>query len=156
MELYLLVKLIHILSATILFGTGAGIAFFMWQADRSGNITVMARVARHVVRADLWFTTPAVVIQPLTGFWLMHMLGLPWSTPWIVVSLVLYLLVGCVWIPVVFIQMRVATIAARLAETGQPPPESLKRAMRWWYSLGWPAFISVLVIFYLMVFKPAF
>lgn len=154
MELYLLAKLIHILSATVLFGTGAGIAFFMWQADRSGNATVMAKVAHYVVRADQWLTAPAVVIQPLSGFWLMHILGVSWSTPWVLASLVLYVLIGCFWIPVVFIQIRVARITAHLAETGQTRPDSLKRAMRWWYSLGWPAFLSVLVIFYLMVFKP--
>ena len=33
-------------------------------------------------------------------------------------------------------------------------PEYL-RCYRWWFGLGWPAFTGVLVVFYLMVAKPA-
>jgi uncharacterized membrane protein len=153
MDTYSLLKLVHILSATLLFGTGLGTAFFMWRADCSGNIDAMAVVSRNVVRADFWFTTPAVIIQPLTGFGLMHVLGIPFSEPWIVASLLLYMLVGCCWIPVVFIQMRVARLARMAADAGQPLGRDARRLMRWWYGLGWPAFISVVLIFCLMVVK---
>ena len=38
MDYYLPLKLIHILSSTVLFGTGIGSAFFMWRADCSGDV----------------------------------------------------------------------------------------------------------------------
>lgn len=151
---YLVLKLIHILSATFLFGTGLGTAFYMWRADLSGDIQTIAVVSRNVVLADWLFTAPAVIIQPLTGFWLVYLMGIPLTTTWIWLSLLLYVLVGCCWIPVVFIQIRVSRLAARLAEHGQAPDARFRRLMRAWYALGWPAFIAVLVIFWLMVFKP--
>ena len=154
MDEYLTLKLIHILSSTFLFGTGLGTAFYMWRADVSGNIQTIAVVSRNVVLADWLFTTPAIIIQPLTGFWLMYLLGLPLNSTWIWSSLILYILVGCCWIPVVFIQIRVSRLAASLYEQDLPPNGEFHRLMRWWYGLGWPAFISVIVIFWLMVFKP--
>lgn len=154
MSEYLILKLVHILSSTLLFGTGLGTAFYMWRADVSGNIHAIAMVSRNVVLADWLFTTPAIIIQPLTGFWLLKLLGLPLNSAWIWISLLLYVLVGCCWVPVVFIQIRVARLAASLHEQGLPPDSEFRRLMRWWYGLGWPAFMGVIVIFWLMVFKP--
>lgn len=151
---YLTLKLVHILSSTLLFGTGLGTAFAMWRADVSGDIRAIAVVSRNVVIADWLFTLPAVIVQPLTGFWMIALLGLPLSTTWIWASLVLYVLIGLCWIPVVFIQIRVARLAAESARADQPPGPAHRRLMRWWYGLGWPAFISVIGIFAMMVFKP--
>lgn len=155
MNTYLVVKWLHIVSATILFGTGLGTAFFMWRAMASDNIQALAVVAENVVRADHWFTLPAVIIQPVTGIWLAHILDIPLTTPWIAASLILYVLIGCCWIPVVFIQKAVARRASALAASGDSPDPGIRSRMRWWYGLGWPAFLLMLAIFYLMVFKPA-
>ncbi len=154
MNEYLLLKLIHIMSATLLFGTGLGTAFFMWRADVSGDIRAMAVVSRNVVMADWLFTLPAIIIQPLTGFWIIYLLGFSLGSTWIWLSLLLYVLIACCWIPVVFIQLRVARRAAALAAEGRTADAGIRRLMRWWYALGWPAFIAVIVIFWLMVFKP--
>jgi uncharacterized membrane protein len=154
MNEYLALKLIHILSATVLFGTGLGTAFSMWRADVSGDIKAVAVVSRNVVVADWVFTMPAVIVQPLTGFWLIHLLGLPMTSTWIWLSLALYVLIGCCWIPVVFIQMRVARLTGHLRDQGLALNADYRSLMRWWYGLGWPAFIAVIIIFWLMVFKP--
>lgn len=154
MNTYLAVKWLHIVSATILFGTGLGTAFFMWRAMASDNIQAISVVADNVVRADNWFTLPAVIIQPITGIWLVHILGIPLTTFWIAASLILYIFIGACWIPVVFIQRRVARQARELAERGHAPDPVIGRLMRWWYGLGWPAFLAILSIFYLMVFRP--
>ena len=58
----------HIVSATILFGTGLGIAWFKYRADRSGDLALVAGVSRLAVTADWLFTAPAVVIQFVTGY----------------------------------------------------------------------------------------
>lgn len=151
---YLTLKLIHIVSATVLFGTGLGTAFAMWRADASGEIRAIAVVSRNVVLADWLFTLPAVIVQPLTGFWMIMLLGLPLNFTWIWLSLLLYVAIGLCWVPVVFIQLRVARLSARLAVQGEPPDPHYRRLMRWWYTLGWPAFFATLGIFVLMVFKP--
>lgn len=154
MNTYFAVKWLHILSATVLFGTGLGTAFFMWRAMASDNIQAIAVVSENVVRADTWFTTPAVIAQPLSGIWLAHLLGLPLGTRWIVLSLALFVLVGCCWIPVLFIQHRVARQTRELANHNESVSADVHRLMRYWYGLGWPAFVAMLAIFYLMVFKP--
>jgi uncharacterized membrane protein len=151
---YLWVKWLHVLCSTLLFGTGLGIAFFMWRADRRGDPSVIAATTRTVVLADACFTAPAVVLQLLTGLWLARHLGLPWGMFWVRTALLLFFLVGACWLPVLWLQVRARNLALQAVATGLPMPASYRRTMRWWYALGWPAFIAVLGIFWLMVFKP--
>jgi hypothetical protein len=101
---YLVVKWLHVLSSTVLFGTGLGSAFYMFFTNRTGEVRAIAIVARRVVIADWLFTTPTAIVQPLTGFYLMHLAGMSWTTPWILWSLVLYVIAGACWVPVVWIQ----------------------------------------------------
>ena len=155
MELYLLIKLIHVVSATILFGTGLGIAVFMWQAHRGGDVQVIFSVSRNVVLADFSFTLPAVIIQLATGLVLAQMTGLNLTTSWILLALILYFVAGACWLPVIWLQLRVRDIAHVAAERDEALPARYYSHMRLWFLLGWPAFISVLLIFYLMVYKPS-
>ncbi len=152
---YFTLKTIHILSSTVLFGTGLGTAFFMWMAHRRGDVAGIAITARHVVLADWLFTTPAIVIQPLTGFWLLHLMGLPWTMTWIWLSIALYLVAGVCWLPVVAIQYRIRALAEAAHRDGTLLPSAYFRLMRWWFALGWPAFIALVAVFWLMVRKPA-
>lgn len=155
MDAFFYVKTAHILSATLLFGTGLGTAFFMWMSYRSRDVAAIAITARHVVLADLIFTTPAVIAQPLTGGWMIERWQMPWSTPWVTLTLILYGLTGLCWLPVVWIQWRASRIAWAAHRAGGALPARFHALMRWWFWLGWPAFIAVLAIFALMVFKPA-
>ncbi|GGB86688.1 membrane protein [Marinobacterium zhoushanense] len=148
MSVYVLVKIIHILSASVLFGTGMGIAFFMLRAHLSGEKQSFISTSRAVVAADWLFTTPAVLVQLLTGLWLTHQLHFAYSSAWFVSVIGLFILVGLCWLPVVWIQLRLS----RLAESHHGSPE-YQRLMRLWIGLGIPAFLAMLVIFYLMVTK---
>lgn len=152
---YLWVKWLHILSSTLLFGTGLGIAFFMWRAHLSGDVRVIAATARSVVLADALFTAPAVLTQFLSGWWLIERLGLPWSQFWIRTALALFVLVGLCWLPVLWLQWRARVLAEQAVAADTALPEAYHRVMRWWFWLGWPAFLSVIAIFWLMVAKPA-
>ena len=151
---YLIIKWVHILSSTILFGTGLGIAFFLWVAHRRGDVHHIAQTARTVVLADGLFTAPAVVIQFVTGWWLMQRLGLGFDSFWLGAAVALYVLVGACWLPVLWLQIRARDLALAAASSGQALPPAYFSAMRWWFALGWPAFLSVLAIFWLMVRKP--
>lgn len=152
---YLWVKWIHILASTLLFGTGLGIAFFMWLAHLRGDARVIAATARSVVIADACFTAPAVVVQLATGVWLTRLLGLPLDIFWVKAALMLFFVIGACWLPVLWLQVRARNLAQRAVADGTPLPPAYHRAMRWWFWLGWPAFVSVIVIFWLMVMKPA-
>jgi uncharacterized membrane protein len=133
---------------------GAGIAFFFIRAHLTRDVRIIAAVGRDVVLADAVFTATAVVMQLISGIGLALMAGYPLTMPWIVVSTVLYLLGGCCWLPVVWLQVRMRDLAQLAATNGTPLPDEYYRYYRWWFALGWPAFIGVLVIFYLMVAKP--
>ena len=156
MDLYPALKLIHVLSAAVLFGTGLGIAFFMVWAHRTGRPAAIAEVSRIVVGADFVFTATAVVIQPLTGFWLIRLQGYDLFEPWLVAAYGLYLLTGACWLPVVAIQMRMSQLATAAATAGAPLPPAYHRLFRLWFALGWPAFGAVIGLYGLMLFKPAF
>jgi len=154
MSLYLTLKWVHIISSMLLVGTGLGSAFYMFFTNRSGNVQAQAVVTRLVVRADWWFTTPTVFVQPATGLGMAYMLGLPLTTPWLALSLGLYVLAGACWLPVVWLQLRMRDMAAEAARTGSALPPRYWRCARWWEALGYPAFVAMVVVFYLMVNKP--
>jgi len=152
MEPYLLAKWLHVLSSTLLFGTGIGTAFAMVWAMRSDRAEVVAHVAGGVVLADWIFTTPAGLVQPLTGLWLIHETGFSLTEDWLLLTYAAYALAFLCWAPVVVLQIRIRDLA-RAAAPG-PLPAPARRLYRLWFALGWPAFTALVVVFWLMISKP--
>ena len=152
---YLLpLKLIHILGATVLFGTGLGIAFFMLMAHRSRNAAAIAHTAEIVVLADAVFTATAVIVQPVSGAFLAWAIGYSLWESWIVVSMALYGFVGLCWLPVVWIQAELRNLARETVRDNAELPPRYHRLFRIWFLLGWPAFTGVIAIFALMIWRP--
>jgi uncharacterized membrane protein len=152
--LYFLLKFFHVIGAAVLLGTGAGIAFFMLLAHRSGDARVIAGVARIVVIADFIFTASAVVLQPVTGTWMAHIAGYPLFSGWIAWSILLYLGTGAFWLPVVWMQMRMRDLACQAVRDGSSLPPLYHRLFWTWFAFGFPAFGAVVAIFWLMITKP--
>lgn len=155
MNAYVALKFVHVLSSTILFGTGLGTAFHMWMTHRTGDVRAIASAARLTVLADWLFTAPAVIVQPLSGLALARLGGFGFTQSWLVVAMALYLLAGMCWLPVVALQLRVRNLAARSLAQGSALPPAYFRCMRIWFAFGWPAFLAVIAVFWLMVAKPA-
>ena len=151
---YVVVKWLHILSSTFLFGTGIGSAWYMLFANISRDVRAIAVVARNVVIADWIFTATTAVIQPLTGFYMIHLAGYPFHSKWIMWSIALYILAGACWLPVVWIQMRLRDLSAEAVRNNTELPPLYWRYFKTWIALGVPAFIAFVVIFWLMVAKP--
>ena len=120
--IYIWLKFAHVAGATVILGTGSGIAFFMLMAHRSGDVRFIADTARVVVIADMIFTATAVVLQPITGWLLMQQAGLDLSQSWLGIALLLYLVAGAFWLPVVWIQMRLRDLARAAADSGASLP----------------------------------
>ena len=154
MSAYLFIKWLHILSATILFGTGIGIAFFKWMADRSGDVRAIRQSSERTVLADWLFTTPAVIAQPLSGLAMALLAGYPVMTGWLALSLCGYVLAGACWLPVVWLQLRMRALARTADQAGTALPALYWRYARAWFWLGIPAFIALLGVYWLMVDKP--
>jgi uncharacterized membrane protein len=156
MTVYFLVKYLHVIGAIVILGTGAGIAFFMLMAHRSGDAAFIARTAATVVIADMLFTLAAVILQPVTGGLLMMLSSTSFAERWLATSLVLYALAGLFWIPVIFMQIEMRDLASAAAATGQPLPPRYFSLFRRWVWFGIPGFGSVMIILWLMIAKPGF
>lgn len=155
MNWLVLLRWLHVIGATVLLGTGSGIAFFMLMAHRTRDARLIAHVASSVVVADFLFTATAVIVQPVTGVSLALALGWPLGSPWIVASLALYLLTGAFWLPVVGMQIRMRALASNAASENAPLPSQYFRLFRVWFLCGFPAFGAVLAIIWLMLARPA-
>ena len=152
---YVVLKWLHVLSSTLLFGTGLGSAFYMFCTSLSRDPRAVAVVAGWVVVADWLFTATTVLFQPLSGWRLAWLAGIPLTVPWILWSLVLYVVAGACWLPVVWIQYRMRDLAREAVRMNEPLPERYWTYLRIWALLGIPAFIAITIVFYLMVAKPA-
>jgi uncharacterized membrane protein len=155
MSYYLVLKFLHVIGTAVLLGTGAGIAFFLLLAHRTKKAATVAAVARMVVIADFLFTATAVAVQPITGALLAVELGFSLREGWIALSILLYLVTGAFWIPVVFMQIRMRDLAEEAARKGRALPAEYYRLYRYWFAFGFPAFGAVLAIIWLMIAKPA-
>jgi uncharacterized membrane protein len=151
---YFFVKFLHVIGAAVLLGTGAGIAFFMLVAHLRGDPREVAGVARTVVLADFLFTATAVILQPITGIWLAWSANYSLTQGWIALSILLYLVTGAFWLPVIWMQMRLRTLAMEAANNNTALPPAYHRIFWWWFAFGFPAFAAVIGIFWLMIARP--
>src|ERR1700730_3537751 len=154
MTLYFLVKYLHVLGAIVILGTGSGIAFFMLMAHRSRDAAFIARTTTIVVIADMLFTLSAVLLQPVTGGWLMVLSATGFTERWLMASLGLYAVAGLFWVPVIFMQIEMRDLARAAAEQNQPLPPRYFALFRRWFVFGIPGFASVMIILWLMIAKP--
>ncbi|WP_171173515.1 DUF2269 domain-containing protein [Ruegeria sp. HKCCD8929] len=150
----LILRWLHVIGACVLLGTGAGIAFFMLMAHRSRSAQIVAHTAGIVVLADLLFTTTAVIVQPITGTLLAWRLGWSLTEGWLLWSLVLYIFTGAFWLPVVWIQLRMRDLARVAVAEGTGLPPRYFALFRVWFACGFPAFLAVLGIIWLMLARP--
>ncbi len=151
--IFLTLKTIHIISAFLLFGTGLGSAFYKFLADHNGVLENIVITNKNVVLADWIFTTPTIIIQPITGIMMANMINLPLTTPWIMLSLTLYAIAGICWLPVVVLQIRMLKLSKQALENQTALPEQYYRYARLWFWLGIPAFLAITLVIVLMVFK---
>lgn len=151
-----ILRWLHVIGATVLLGTGAGIAFFMFMANRTRDPALIAHTGSIVVLADIVFTASAVILQPITGVLLAQQLGWPLSQGWLMLSIALYIFTGLCWLPVVWIQIQLRNMAREAARKGEQLPTRYDDLFRYWFLLGIPAFVSVLTIMWLMLRKPTF
>ena len=154
MEWYSTIKVIHIISSTVLFGTGLGIAFFMLRSHFSDNLDEKIYAVHNTVLADYLFTLPALVLQPLTGAWLVWRSAYNWVDAWLLWTVILYIVAGLCWLPVVWIQIQLRTMLLESRAHGAKLPPKYQALFRLWFMLGWSAFISLVLILFLMVYRP--
>lgn len=153
---YTLIKYLHILSASLLFGTGLGSAFYKWRTDKSHDLGAVVTTNKNVVLADWLFTTPTVVIQPLSGVWLAQRQGYSWSESWLLLAIMLFIFAGICWLIVVYLQIRMRDVSVYALTNHTELPAVYKHHANIWFWLGITAFSCIIVVYALMVSKPSF
>jgi len=151
---YSILKGLHIFGAIILLGTGLGIAFFLYRANRTRDLRVISFAARHTVLADQLFTLPAVILTPVTGYFLAQQAGYSLTSGWLGVSLILFVGAGACWVPAANLQTRMRNLAQSAMQENRELPADYWRHARRWFLLGVAAFPAATLIFVLMIFKP--
>ena len=151
---FLIIKWIHILSSTLLFGTGLGSAFYKYMADKSHNVQTIAHTNKYVVLADWLFTTPTIIVQPITGIMMVFIAGYSITDSWLLLSIALYIIAGACWLPVVILQIKMRDLSNTAAVTQSAIPPLYWKYAAVWFWLGVPAFISMVTVFFLMTNKP--
>lgn len=153
MSPYLLLKVIHVLSAMLFFGTGLGSAWYKLRADRSGQLETIAWAQREIVRADWIFTVPSAVVLPVSGLAMAWVAGMPLSTPWLLLGLIGYAIAGLCWLPAAFLQIRMRRMVDEALREGTALPPAFHRANRTWMLLGLPSFAAAMGSIWVMVMK---
>ncbi len=144
---------IHILSVILLLGVGGGSAFYKFMADRSGNIDVIVHTTKIVVLADWLFTTPSVILQPISGFMLMNLMSYSLDTSWLFISIMLYIFSILLWLVAVYLQIRMKNMSLLAQKEKINLDEYYFRLVKYWIGLGVFSALSMSGIFYLMIFK---
>lgn len=154
--LYAWIKILHIISASVLFGTGIGTAFYMFYVNQQKNVTLIAKATAAVVVADWLFTATSGVVQAATGFILLYLKGYSLVSLWVLGSILGYVIAGVCWAPVVWLQMRCRDLAFAASVNQTPLPKEYQSYFGMWWLLGIPAFIALVCVFYLMTNKPEY
>lgn len=142
--------ILHVLGAAFLFGAGLGTALYMLLANRTQNVATIVHATALVVKADWIFTGVWGILQPITGGALIYLKEYPINTFWIMGSLAGYLIAGGFWLPVVYFQIQLRNMAFQSLKANCNLPPRYYRLYRYWFLCGWPAFVSLVVVFYLM------
>lgn len=153
MQLYVVLKTVHVLAAMVFLGTGFGSAWYRIRADASEDIDVIVWCQREIVRADWYFTVPSAVALPLTAIGMVHLAGLSWTTLWIMWGVMGYVLAGLLWLPAAWLQIAMRRMAEEARASGTPLPDDYRLAARVWTALGIPSFLAAIVTVWLMVSK---
>ncbi len=151
--LYLVLKWLHVLGAILFLGVGAGSAWYKLRGSHSGDPKVVAWASREIVLADWLFTVPSALIMPITGLWMASLMKMPWLEGFVGVGVFGFAAAGALWLPAVWMQLRMKRLATEAAERGELPGDEFRRLQRWWLILGFPAFAISVALIWVMVAK---
>ena len=144
---------LHIISVILLLGVGGGSAFYKFMSDRSGNLEVIVHTNKMVVLADWLFTTPSVLLQPITGLMLANLMGYSFDELWLLLSVTLYVFSTLLWLVAVWLQIKMKKMARSAVEQKVNLGEAYAKLVNYWIWLGVFSAFSMGTVFYLMIYK---
>ncbi len=147
---YLVFKLIHIFAVILFMGNIILDVFWKSHGDRSKDPAIMAHTLRGIIRADRFFTMPAVAFLILAGFGAMGIGYIPFETGWILWGFIMIVISAAAFMAkVVPAQKKLL----KIAET-EPFDQQLYDAVsKEWNLWGSIATIAPIIAVVLMVLK---
>lgn len=147
MEHYQLLKFAHLIPAVLILAGFIAHAFMLWKANKSGDAAILTRK----LRVTRLYSMPAIGLitlsLPVSGWWLVHTVGLPLGASWLLYSAVLFALL------VLFGLLLHGRLGAwqTAVSTGTVNPKLLRFVVAY----GALMLVLLLAIFALMGAKPA-
>ena len=146
---YLIVKWLHVLAAIVALGSNVTYAVWLSLAGRDPKSLPFA--LRGIKVLDNRLANPSYGVLLLTGLLLVYLIRLPMTLPWLLTSLVLYVLTALLGI---FAYAPTLRAQLRLAESHGPSSAEYLKAAKRGLRLGVLTIAIVVVIVFLMVVKP--
>jgi len=149
MTSYVFIKWLHVLAA--ITALGANLTYGVWLSLASRDQRSLAFALRGIRFLDSRIANPAYGLLLITGFLMVYVGGLPLSTPWILVALVLYVITFLVGILAFGPALR---RQVTFAENPGPSAPEYQQAARQGLLFGILTIVLVVAIVFLMVVKP--
>lgn len=90
MEHLTTLKALHISATVLLLGSALGLAIWTWLARRKGDATAHTRLMQRPLVFVWLLMGICLVSMPVTGWWLVHLIGWPLGQTWLLASSVIY------------------------------------------------------------------
>ena len=150
----------HIAGAVVFLGNIIVTAAWMLMAERTRSNNVIHFSAKAVIRADLLFTLPGVLLIVINGFVMVVSSWGGWDAfhefSWITIALALFIASGIIWVAALVPDQHRMAVYSDPTAYPESPPSQFFSALRRWYFWGAIAIALPLISLYLMVNKPAF
>jgi len=150
MSAYTILKFVHVVLAIV--AVGANITYGIWLSRAGREPGHLAFALRGIKVLDDRFANPAYLLLLITGLAMVHFGKLPFTTPWLLVSLILYIvMVGVGFLGYTpLLRKQIAVLEA----TGPTSSEFQALSARG-QRLGIMLAVLVIAIVFLMTAKPA-
>ena len=140
--------IIHILST--ITAVGANMTYFVWLRRALNNPEARLYTLETIRMMERRFVLPSYIVVGISGLGLVDRSGRDWDTPWIVLSIALFLAVMAVG----GLYARVFRGQIALAAGGDPDPEDYRGINQRSNVLAAALTAVVAFLIYLMVFQP--
>ncbi|MEO4048667.1 DUF2269 family protein [Pseudomonas sp. CAU 1711] len=147
MEHYQLLKYAHLIPAVLLLAGVVAHCFMLWKAHRAGDVAVLSRKLRVTRHYSLPALGLVALSLPVSGWWLVHLVGLSLGASWLLYSAKLF---GLLMLFGLLLHDRLGAWQKAVAAGDVP-----QRLLRFVVAYAALLLVLLLAIFALMGAKPA-
>ena len=153
--LFIFFKVLHVIAVIVFLGNITVGVFWKAWADRSQDARIIANTIDGIIVADRLFTIPGVIFLLIGGIGAAVAAGYPiLGTGWILWSIILFVISGLAFVPLVRVQRLLSATAHQAIDAGSmswPLYHQISGAWNFW---GMIALTAPIIAVVLMIAKP--